>query len=349
MTVYFIDPIHDSRWRELLDRHPDGSVFHSPAWLQALRNTYGYDCLALTTAAPSEPLSDGLVACRVQSWLTGARIVSLPFADHCEPLVDSISTLQVFINELRRQYTQPAWRYIELRPINALEALPGTAQSLSQSAAFCCHRLDLSPSLEDLYRAFHKSCIQRKLERAAREGLVIEHGQSESLLLNLYRLLLITRRRHQLPPQPLAWFRNLMESFGAALNIWVASKSGQPVAAILTLASRNTVVYKYGCSDAAFHPLGAMPALFWQAIQYAKERNATCFDFGRSDLNNPGLIAFKDHWGASRSTLHYYRDVAASATRASGISSSTFARHCVSTLPDFCLAAAGRLLYRHMG
>ena len=29
------------------------------------------------------------------------------------------------------------------------------------------------------------------------------------------------------------------------------------------------------------------------------------FDFGRSDLDNPGLLTFKDRWGATRSSLIY--------------------------------------------
>jgi hypothetical protein len=34
-----------------------------------------------------------LVFCRVRSWLTGRRSISLPFSDHCEPLVESHEAL----------------------------------------------------------------------------------------------------------------------------------------------------------------------------------------------------------------------------------------------------------------
>jgi len=345
MTVYSLDPILDTRWRDFVGRYAKASVFHTPAWLQSLRDTYGYDCLALTTAAPGQPLHDGLVACRVKSWLTGARIVSLPFADHCEPLVDSASSLAELIGALPERFHRPDWKYIELRPVEALATTP----SFVPCAQFCFHQLDLRPSAEELYHAFHKNCIQRKLQRAEREGLVIEHGQSESLLASFYRLLLLTRRRHQLPPQPLNWYRSLMRNFGDDCAIWRAAYRGQPVAAIVTLAWKETVVYKYGCSDSSMHHLGSMPALFWHAIHYAKDRNATSFDFGRSDLDNAGLVAFKDHWGASRSILHYYRNTANSSVRAVDRPGSGLARQLLSSLPDFCLETAGRLLYRHMG
>jgi len=88
MAVSRFDPIHDSRWAEYLERHPNASVFHTPEWLRALNRTYGFHSVGLTTAAPREPLRNGLVFCQIRSLLTGCRLVSLPFADHCHPFVD---------------------------------------------------------------------------------------------------------------------------------------------------------------------------------------------------------------------------------------------------------------------
>src|SRR5439155_744233 len=84
------------------------------------------------------------------------------------------------------------------------------------------------------------------LPRAEREGLTYEGGRSESLLQQLYGLLRITRRRHHLPPQPLDWFRNLVDCLGEDACIRIASKGGQPVAGILTLSHGKRMVYKYG-------------------------------------------------------------------------------------------------------
>lgn len=349
MTVEQLDPIHDPRWNALLLRHAKASVFHTPAWLRTLRDAYGYESLALTTSMPGEPLSDGLVVSKVNSWLTGSRLVSVPFADHCDPLVDSTSSLATLVGGLRERFQSRTRKYIELRPIDPLEVSPFPASALSPSATFFFHLLDLHPSAESLYRGFHKSCIQRKLQRAEREGLVIEHGHSEDLLARFYQLFLLTRRRHQLPPQPLDWFRHLIRNFSEDLVIWIASKNDRPIAAILTLAWRDTVVYKYGCSDAAFHQLGGMPMLYWEAIQYAKTRNAVRFDLGRSDLDNPGLVTFKSHWGARCTTLNYYRDTPASTSAASRFPGSTLARRLLPFLPDSCVTATGRMLYRHMG
>jgi len=109
------------------------------------------------------------------------------------------------------------------------------------------------------------------------------------------------------PPQPLDWFRNVVTCLGDRLKIRVASKAGRPIASIITLRHGRTTVYKYGGSDASAHNLGAMPFLFWKAIEDAKNDGAQKFDFGRSDCDNAGLITFKDRWGSQRTALTYWR------------------------------------------
>jgi lipid II:glycine glycyltransferase (peptidoglycan interpeptide bridge formation enzyme) len=195
----------------------------------------------------------------------------------------------------------------------------------------------------------HPSSTQRVVRRAEREGIMYEAGTSDRLLARFYRLFRMARRRHGLPPQPIAWFRNLVASLGHRVAIHVASKDGQPIASILTLSFKKTLFYKYGGSDAAHHRLGGMPFLFWRVIQDARARGFVELDLGRSDLDRPGLIAFKDHLGATRSTLTYYRFPARQwdATRTDWISRA--ARRVFAKLPDAALDLAGRLLYKHLG
>jgi hypothetical protein len=87
MIIHEIDPVQDPRWAVFIARHPQATIFHTPTWLEVLRRTYGYEPFALTTASLGEDLNNGLVACRVKSWFTGRRTVSLPLSDHCELLV----------------------------------------------------------------------------------------------------------------------------------------------------------------------------------------------------------------------------------------------------------------------
>jgi hypothetical protein len=349
VSVYHIDPLRDPRWQEFLLGHPDASVFHTPAWLNALRQSYGYEAVVLTTTEPGRPLRNGVVFCRVKSWLTGSRMVSLPFSDHCQPLVGSSADLVELLNFLKTSSDTTHWKYIELRPLASLDAEVKSQVFLAESNSFYMHTIDLRPNLEDLFRSFHRTSIRQMINRAERNELTVEEGRSDLLLRSFYRLLLLTRRRHQLPPQPLAWFRNLINCFGKRLMVRVALKGKQPIASILTLSHKKRVVYKYGCSDTGFHNLGAMPFLFWQAIKDAKTEGAEAFDLGRSELDNSGLIAFKDHWGGSRSQLIYYRYPQEKLTENFRGWKMAIAHKAFSVLPDFCLETAGSLLYKHVG
>src|SRR3989442_587205 len=346
MAVYQIDPLQDPRWAEFLQRHPRASAFHTPGWLEALRRTYGYQPVVFTTSAPDQELRNGMVFCRIDSFLTGRRLVSLPFADHCEPLVESPEDVKEIFAFLERASPKASWRCVEMRARSS-DWPSGTG--FASSETFCFHSLDLHPDAQELLRAFHKDSIQRKILRAEREGLTHEEGRSEALLDKFYRLLLLTRRRHQLPPQPHDWFCNLIACLGEVLKIRVTSRDSQPIASIITLRCKHTLIYKYGCSDSRFHNLGGMAFLLWKAIREAKDQGLQELDLGRSDCDNSGLIIFKDHWGAARSILTYVRYPTCISQPATERYRMQVAKRVFAHIPDGFLTAAGKLLYRHLG
>ena len=346
VPVYTLDPLQDPRWPEFLERHPSASVFHSRGWLDALRRTYGYEPIVYTTSPPRAELANGLVFCRVASWLTGRRLVSLPFSDHTEPLTTGKEELQYLLSFLEQARQRENWKYIEIRP---LRKAVQNGDGFEKSGSFYFHRIDLRPPIDVLFRSFHKSCIQRKIRRAERETLTCEEGRSEAFLDKFYQLLLLTCRRKQLPPQPLAWFRHLIACMGDSLKIHMSSKNDRPVASILTLSFKGCLTYKYGCGDARFGNLGGMHLLLWRAIEEAKRNGLHEFDLGRSDVDAPGLVTFKDRWGTTRSVINYLR---CSASPIPGVRVGWPARiekQFCTYAPDRFLVAAGEMLYRHFG
>jgi Acetyltransferase (GNAT) domain len=345
-ATYAIDPVEDERWTALVNRHPRASVFHTPGWLEALRRTYGYEIVALTTSKPDEELQDGVVFCRIRSWLTGNRLVSLPFADHCDPLVEDPGTFELLLTSLKQEVNDGSWQSLELRP-RAASLYRTMAETMHESSEYCFHSLDLRTDSSFIYQHMHKSCVQRKIKRAEREKFTYEQGRSEALLKKFYKLVLLTRRRHQLPPQSLDWFRNVLQHLEEQACIHLLSKDGQPLASVLTLSFRKTMVYKYGCSDGRYHSLGTMPFLFWNVIQEAKGKGFDEFDLGRSDLDQAGLMEFKDHLGADRSQLKYFSTTPLKGHKRVGQAGTL--RKAFSHMPDAVQRAAGSILYRHFG
>jgi len=336
----------DNRWDDFVARHPRASVFHDRGWLETLARTYGYELYALTSAAFGQPMENGIVVCRVSSWITGARLVSLPFSDHCEPLLRDHDEAEEFVHWMQDACDLQKWKYVEVRPLSASYE---PENGLQPSHSYWFHELDLSPSLEQIFGQLHKDSIRRKIQRAEREGLSYEAGRSEQLMEEFYGLLLKTRRRHRLLPQPRVWFNNLLECMRDKLQIRVAKKDGVSVATLLTLRHGASVVYKYGCSDEKFHHLGGMPFLFWKLIEESKSSGVEKIDFGRTDLNNEGLIAFKDKFGTNKRLLTYYRYAKMKKQGVASISESQALRQFFAFLPQTVCSAAGRILYRHLG
>ncbi len=349
MTVFSLDPLTDNRWTEFLMAHPESSVFHTREWLQSIRLTYGYEPVVFTTSS-GNTITNGVVLCRISSWLTGKRMVSLPFSDHCQPLAIG-ADLSEILRHLSTERKSNAQQYIEIRPAT-YDKSAAAINDFEQSDLFHTHTIDLNGDLNQIYKRFHDSCIRRKIKRAEREELSYESGRSDELFRQFRALHLLTRRRHKLPPQPEAWFRNIVRCLGEMVTIHVASKGDTPVASIVTASHKSTLVYKYGVSDGQYNNLGATPFLFWKVIQQAHAAGIQQFDLGRSDYDDEGLVAFKEHLGATRAELRYYRHASHARTKRSQVDSgylSSWAREALIRLPDSMLARVGQLVYPHIG
>jgi hypothetical protein len=347
--VFTLDPLTDRRWKEFVDWHPRSSMFHSVAWLKALQQTYGYRPVVYTTTPADQPMKNGMVFCDVNSWLTGERLVSLPFSDHCEPLIDNQDEYRAIVSELRKWISESSHQYFELRPIETLQPLN---ELIYANETYGFHRLDLRPDLETIFKAFHKDSVQRKIKRAEREG--VEYREGNEQLDSFYKLMVITRRRHRVPPQPKQWFQTLIDCFGESLTVRMAFHEGKPIAGMLTVRHKEFFVYKYGCSDVRYNNLGGIHLLYWTSIQQAKALGCQVFDFGRCDSDQEGLMTFKRRWGATQSILQYHRyaihgkrgltfQPAGSSWRM------RLAEMVFANSPAPLLSLMGRFLYKHVG
>jgi len=339
------DPCGDARWLPFVSHHTRATVFHRVSWLEALRQTYGFRTIAFGRVSSSGALSSGVLLCEIRSWLTGNRLVSLPFSDHCEPLVENPEELRLLLAHVSEQRKKRNWRYIEIRPVSS----EYSAAAGGPYRRFVFHRLDLRPTTEELFRKLHVDSIRRKIQKAEKSGLTIRSGRSDDLLAAFFRLHVLTRKRQLSPPHPIAWFRNVLKCLGDGACIRIAYVGETPAAAVFTLESVATVVYKYGCSDEHFHRLGAMPLVFWDMIREAKRTNKLELDMGRSDLDNPGLITFKERWGARGQPLVYARLPAVGHVLEHGAGASHAFKQLLRYCPDWLLIGAGRLLYPHIG
>ena len=145
-----------------------------------------------------------------------------------------------------------------------------------------------------------------------------------------------------------------MDCFGRALEIRIAQKDAKPIAGMLTIRYKDTLVYKYGGSDVQYKKMGGMHLLYWNSIQDAKGWGLRFFDLGRTDIDQVGLLTFKRRWGAHESRISYSRysylgDWAHSLGSRGPSWETRTAKFILSHTPNKLLEALGNRGYGHFG
>jgi lipid II:glycine glycyltransferase (peptidoglycan interpeptide bridge formation enzyme) len=184
-----------------------------------------------------------------------------------------------------------------------------------------------------------------------RSDINIVEGCDRYGISEFYKLYLGMRKRNGLLPQPLSFFENLWDEFSprGEIEVFLARIKSRAVAGVLLLKYRDVVIYEYGATNPA--DLYARPnqLLLWRSIEKAHAEGYRWFDFGRTRLDNKGLLGFKDRWGTRRIPLVYYK-----IPDGTGIDSLREKRLVPWTMhllirncPDLICRWLGKWLYRH--
>ena len=341
-----LDPLAEPRWLDLLARAPAATPFHHPAWLALLGRSFRYEMSACCVEAADGSLAGGLPVAEVSSRLTGRRLVALPFSDLCEPLLardapaGSAIALGDALSELQRRRGVP----LEVR---------GTGPALREAPPgerFHHHVLALGTDAAEVERRFAKSQVRRGIRRAQREGLetavATDRGRRSRAF---FRLHVVTRQRLACRRSHGASSSGFESLFEAGLGfVLLVRREGAPAAAGVFLTQGDTLLYKYGASDARFLPLRPNNLLFWDAIRWGCAHGMRWLDFGRTHWDHESLRAFKLAWGR-RSTSSA---TATSAPRRRAAAASARQRALARVIrrsPPLAGRVIGEALYRHAG
>jgi CelD/BcsL family acetyltransferase involved in cellulose biosynthesis len=336
-----LDPLGGSRWVALLHRSSSAGPFHHPGWLKLLRDQYRYGIEALCVADGDGELLAGVPLAHVRSPLTGSRLVALPFSDTCPAAVadDAPEETTVALAGALEDLHAETGLDVELR-----SDLPGLT-SAAAGPAFLQHVLKLDPDFAAVESRFAKSQIGRGIRKARREGVTVRFAADRDALDQFFRLHVRSRRQQGVPTQPKRFIRRFESLFREDLG-WVAlACSGrQTIAAAVFLSFNGTVIYKYGASDREQLHKRPNNLLFAEAIERACAEGAHSLDFGRTDLDNEGLAAFKRAWGAEERRLSYLR---LGAEAGAGVPAPV--QRLIWRSPPVVGRMIGAALYRHFG
>lgn len=342
MLTGLVDPLHDPRWARLVDRCPEASIFHHPAWLGLLAESYRYPLAVGAVFDAGGDAVAGLPLALVASRLTGRRLVALPFSDVCGPLLapgTDLHALQLLAEAVERERRA---REVPLVVHAPFVQLGGSVDR------FHLHVLDLRGGPAEVERRY-ASRARRHVRKARRLGVEVRQRSDVEALEEFYALHLRTRRRLGVPTQPKSFVRGLAGLFDRGLGfVAVARFQGMPIAAAVFLRTGGNLTYKYGASDERYLHARPNNLIFSEVIASGCDEGMTTLDLGRTDFGQEGLRAFKLSLGATEQTLAYtYRGTTP------GRSASSHAQRVTTALIRKSPAAVGRaigeVLYRHAG
>jgi hypothetical protein len=325
----------DPRWQGFVGDHPDGLIYHHPAWVDVLTREYRRQVVCLGCVDEGGRLQGILPLMRtrglpfVKSAATGSRLSSLPRTPFAGPLSLSQRASEALVAAaIDMARDQPGTR-LEVKGAPAAD--PNLADGLVCAPWRLNYVLEL-PELADNLRfgdSRNHARIKWAVNKAARNGVQVREAETLHDLRTWYRLYVGTMQSHAVPQRPYRLFRNawhLMRPRGLMRLVVAERIDGvRPtiIAGSMFLMFGRTVFYAFNGCGREGRSLRANDVIQWEAIHRACREGYRQYDLGEVVEAQEGLHDFKGKWGAQARRLYrfYYPSsagVAATAHESSG-------------------------------
>ena len=300
-NLVLVDPLKDERWDDFIKSSPSGSIYHSSAWCEIIKQTYPFDPFYYALIDKNKIIG-AIPLFLVKTFFTGNHMVALPFSDFCNPIFLRPEDKEQCVNKIIQMHKKKV-KYFEIR---SAEISNG---NLAFHDCYKLHRLDLSDNPEEIMEKIDRKTMRYSIQKALGKGIQIREENTLEGIKEFYRLNIMTRKKHGVPPQPFKFFRNILDLLIAKKMgyILLAFYEGKSIAAGVFFKFKDTIYYKYNASDPAFLSKKTPNHLLtWHAIERACLEGYRFFDFGRTSTDNQGLMRHKEMWGAKVLDLTYY-------------------------------------------
>ena len=358
LRVVEVDAQTDPRWPAFVAAHPNGLVYHHPAWLQVLEEMYGHKPVCLVCEDTDGQVRGVLPLMHTRGLLTGHRLSSLPRTPVAGPLaLDPHATSKLIQTALALARAERGTQLQLRMPSAELEGLVDGMAGVPWEAMYV---LELPARPEELRfgNSRNHGRIRWAVNKAAKLQVQVQQAESEDELRAWYDLYLETMRWHAAPPLPYRFFEvcwAVLRPHGL-LRLLLAEQheAGQRklLAGSIFLMFGQTVVYAFNgrCQeDLALRPNDAIQ---WRAIHDAYSQGFRRFDFGEVAEHNQGLAEFKSKWGAEPRWLYKYHYPAVRSPEPGTHKSDSYIRQLANAawrrLPLKATALLGDLIYSYL-
>lgn len=313
VPIQTVIPWEFAEWDRYVAAHSDATVYHTSAWCRIVAEAGGYrpQCLA---AVEDGRVTGVLPLMEIRSVLTGKRLTALPFSDECFALADTTAVARELIASAIKVRDERGLGQLEMRGAPAVAGVEGRSEDLaaesglSSNSHYNCYRIPLRDDTEALRMTFGKKAVRQTINKSLKLGVTVRRGTSEDDVREFYRLYVLNRKQHGIPPQPLQLFltmaRRLRDQPQAI--VYLAEFEGTNVASLLSLRYNGVTFLKYEGIDLDYRHVLPVHPMLWTSIREAAEAGDRWCDLGRTAADNAGLNDFKRRWGTVLSPMPYY-------------------------------------------
>lgn len=302
VTPVVLDPANQDvggRIGAFVDAHPDATPFHRPDWLTAVARGSGHRGLVLALEKGPD-LAAILPLLEVHSPLFGRVMVSSGFGVGGGVLANTRGDAESLFAFAEDQALLRSCPTIELRGGPLPGGRPGWSVRRDSHCGFVAE-LATDDEAQLLW-------IPRKQRAEVRKGLAadltVTVGSAAADRKAHYAVYAESVRNLGTPVFPRRLFAEVLDAFGEDADILTVWHHTQPVASVLSLYHRGTVMPYWGGGTHAARKLRANDRMYFELMLHARRRGCTWFDFGRSKVNS-GAGEFKKNWGFAAEPLGY--------------------------------------------
>lgn len=290
------DPEEVGRIERFVAGHPQGTPFHRPAWLRAVERGAGQRAIGLL-AQSGDDFTGWLPLTGIHSPFFSRALVSSGFGVGGGALASHQGTALRLCRAAEELAERHAYQTLEIR------GGPVPWHWTKRTEAHCNFSADLASDDEAQLMAIPRR-QRAEIRKGLKEDLTIETGRSERDRAAHYAVYAESVRNLGTPVFPRSLFDAMMDMFGDEADILTVRHQDCPVASILSLYHRNTVLPYWGGGIRAARRLRANDRMYFELMLHARRRGCNRFDFGRSKTGS-GAFHYKRHWGMEAVALTY--------------------------------------------
>jgi len=286
MPIEIVQNLDLEQWRDFVDSHPRGNIFHTPEMFQVFERTEGHrPTLWAAIDSSKRPLA---LLLPVQITLMGGplhRLTTRAVAYGsvlCAPDPRGKEALAVLLRAYKREM-KGLFLFTELRNLSDLSDL----QPVLNECGFAYEEhlnflIDLDQPEEELWRNVSKSGRQ-SVRTSRNKGTIVEEATEQHQITIVYQLLQKVYTRAQVPLASPTLFETAFDILAprGMFKIFLARAEEEGYAgACLLLLYKDRIIDWYAGIDRAFSSYCPGELLIWHALQWGKKHNFHLFDFG---------------------------------------------------------------------